>query len=88
MPRKRNRPEKIIANLREAEGLLGQGQKVHQVVTACDGLAACAPPAGRHHADKTPHHGQILLNTPAHRTRLEPWTVQHNRARQAMGRNS
>ena len=32
MPKKRYRPEEIIAKLREAEVLLGQGQKVPEVV--------------------------------------------------------
>ena len=32
MPQKRYRPEEIIAKLREAEVLLGQGQKVPEVV--------------------------------------------------------
>jgi len=32
MPRKTYRPEEIIAKLREAEVLLGQGQKVPEVV--------------------------------------------------------
>jgi putative transposase len=32
MPRKRYRPEEIIAKLREAEVLLGQGRKVPEVV--------------------------------------------------------
>ena len=31
MPQKRYRPEEIIAKLREAEVLLGQGKKVHKV---------------------------------------------------------
>jgi transposase-like protein len=34
MPQKRYRPEEIIAKLREAEVLLGQGQKVPEVVKA------------------------------------------------------
>jgi putative transposase len=34
MRQKRNRPEKIIAKLREAEVLLGQGQKVPEVAKA------------------------------------------------------
>jgi putative transposase len=34
MSQKRYRPEKIIAKLREAEVLLGQGQKVPEVVKA------------------------------------------------------
>jgi putative transposase len=34
MPRKRYRPEEIIAKLREAEVLLGQGRKVPEVVKA------------------------------------------------------
>jgi transposase len=34
MPQKRYRPEEIIARLREAEVLLGQGQKVPEVVKA------------------------------------------------------
>ena len=34
MPQKRYRPEEIIAKLREAEVLLGQGKKVPQVVKA------------------------------------------------------
>ena len=32
MPQKRYRPEEIIAKLREAEVLLGQGKKVPEVV--------------------------------------------------------
>jgi len=32
MPQKRYRPEEIIAKLREAEVLFGQGKKVHEVV--------------------------------------------------------
>jgi len=32
MPQKRYRPEEIIAKLREAEVLLGQGKKVREVV--------------------------------------------------------
>ena len=31
MPQKRYRPEEIIAKLREAEVLFGQGKKVHEV---------------------------------------------------------
>jgi len=34
MPRKRYRPEEIIAKLREADVLLGQGRKVPEVVKA------------------------------------------------------
>ena len=34
MPQKRYRPEEIIAKLREAEVLLGQGKKVPEVVKA------------------------------------------------------
>jgi transposase len=34
MPQKRYRPEEIIAKLREAEVLLGQGHKVPEVVKA------------------------------------------------------
>ena len=34
MPQKRYRPEEIIAKLREAEVLLGQGNKVPEVVKA------------------------------------------------------
>ena len=34
MPQKRYRPEEIIAKLREAEVLLGQGMKVPEVVKA------------------------------------------------------
>ena len=34
MPQKRYRPEEIIAKLREAEVLLGQGQKVPEVIKA------------------------------------------------------
>ena len=34
MPRKRYRPEEIIAKLRQAEVLLGQGKKVPEVVKA------------------------------------------------------
>ena len=34
MSQKRYRPEEIIAKLREAEVLLGQGQKVSEVVKA------------------------------------------------------
>ena len=34
MPQKHYRPEEIIAKLREAEVLLGQGQKVPEVVKA------------------------------------------------------
>jgi putative transposase len=34
MPQKRYRPEEIIAKLREAEVLLGQGRKVPEVVKA------------------------------------------------------
>ena len=34
MPRKRSRPEEIIAKLREADVLLGQGKKVAEVVKA------------------------------------------------------
>ena len=34
MPQKRYRPEEIIAKLREAEVLLGQGQKVSEVIKA------------------------------------------------------
>jgi putative transposase len=34
MSQKRNRPEEIIAKLREAEVLLGQGQKVPEAVKA------------------------------------------------------
>ncbi len=34
MPRKRFRPEEIIAKLREADVLLGQGKKVAEVVKA------------------------------------------------------
>ena len=33
MPQKRYRPEEIIAKLREAEVLVGQGKKVPEVVT-------------------------------------------------------
>jgi len=34
MPQKRYRPEQIIAKLREAEVLIGQGKKVHEAVKA------------------------------------------------------
>jgi putative transposase len=34
MPQKRYRPEEIFVKLREAEGLLGQGQKVPEVTKA------------------------------------------------------
>jgi len=34
MPQKRCRPEEIIAKLRDAEVLLGQGKKVREVVKA------------------------------------------------------
>ncbi len=34
MPRKRFRPEEIIAKLREADDLLGQGKRVAEVVRA------------------------------------------------------
>ena len=34
MPQKRYRPEEIIAKLREAEVLLGQGKKVPEVIKA------------------------------------------------------
>jgi len=36
MPQKRYRPEEIITRLRKAEVLLGEGQKVPEVIKALD----------------------------------------------------
>jgi hypothetical protein len=45
MPQKRYRPEEIIAKLREAEVLLGQGKKVPEVVKTI-GVSRSATTAG------------------------------------------
>jgi hypothetical protein len=45
MPRRRLRPEEIIAKLREADVLLGQGKRVAEVVKAL-GVAGAAPELG------------------------------------------
>ena len=94
MPRKTYRPEEIIAKLRQAEVLLGEGKKVPEVVKpvrisevfCCRQLArtvarSSPPTICRQVADETRHHGPARLSTPQHGGSPQPRTVQHNRAR-------
>jgi putative transposase len=46
MPQKRYRPEEIIAKLRQADVLLGEGKKVPEVVKAGVGSVAFTPARG------------------------------------------
>ena len=62
MPQKRYRPEEIIAKLREAEVLLGQGKKVPEVIKAI-GYRRVAEPQSLEKPEKESEPVQVPLGT-------------------------